>query len=346
MPVARPVRIRRPGLRGLAAALGAAASLLVSAPGSAAPYTVRPGDTLYGIARAFGTTPAALRSLNGLSGTGLRVGQVLEVPDPTPAAVQAGLQVGLQPSALPGEPVTVRVSGVPAGVEPTVSWGEEQLVVARDGRDWVAVGRELLGTAPKAVPVVVRAGAATLTRTVAIRPDPHPVMDLFMPRTALDSLTDANRELENRVLEAAYARRTPVAWSGTWAAPLAAASTTSQFGTARRYYSGAPVNYHYGEDFRGRTGTPVRAANDGTVVISGRYAIRGVLVGIDHGAGVVSLYMHMSAADVKVGQRVRRGDLVGRVGATGFVTGPHLHWEVRVRGEATNPLRWVGKRWP
>jgi murein DD-endopeptidase MepM/ murein hydrolase activator NlpD len=122
--------------------------------------------------------------------------------------------------------------------------------------------------------------------------------------------------------------------------------TTSLFGAARRYTPKDPPVYHYGQDFGVPAGTPVRATNDGVVTISGDYAIRGGLVGIDHGAAVTSLYFHMSKRLVKVGQRVHRGDVIGLVGTTGFSTGPHLHWEMRVRGEATAPLEWVGKLWP
>lgn len=88
------------------------------------------------------------------------------------------------------------------------------------------------------------------------------------------------------------------------------------------------------------------AINDGTVVIAGRYPVRGGLVVIDHGAGVVSLYFHQSKVTAKVGQQIKRGQKVGEVGSTGLSAGPHLHLEVRVRGEGTNPAGWMGKLWP
>ncbi|MDO4246330.1 MAG: M23 family metallopeptidase, partial [Deinococcus sp.] len=88
------------------------------------------------------------------------------------------------------------------------------------------------------------------------------------------------------------------------------------------------------------------AVNDGTVVMAGKYPVRGGLVVIDHGAGVVSLYFHQSKVIVKAGQKVTRGQKVGEVGTTGLSAGPHLHLEIRVRGEATSPAGWMGRLWP
>jgi murein DD-endopeptidase MepM/ murein hydrolase activator NlpD len=221
--------------------------------------------------------------------------------------------------------------------------------VARDGPEWVAVGRELLGTRPKTVAVVVRAGDEELRSSLRLRADPRNarVPTLRLAASIVAGLNDANRAREQAVLAPAYARRTPVAWTRPFALPLQGAPRVSAFGSSRRYFPGGPVNYHYGEDLVAPSGTPVRATNDGTVVVAGtRYEIRGNLVGVDHGAGVVSLYFHLSRFEVKVGQKVRRGQTVGRVGTTGVSTGPHLHWEMRVRGEATDPMQWVGKRWP
>ena len=77
--------------------------------------------------------------------------------------------------------------------------------------------------------------------------------------------------------------------------------------------------------------------------VAGFYPIKGGLVVLDHGGGVFSLYFHQSEILVEAGQRVRRGEVVGEVGSTGLSTGPHLHWEMRVAEEPTNPLEWVGK---
>jgi murein DD-endopeptidase MepM/ murein hydrolase activator NlpD len=329
-------------------------------------YLVRSGDTLSSIARQFGVSVAELKRVNNLTSDALRVGQSLQIPAPsrtqsssTPAAQPSngaglvttrgttpGVSVTHRAQCIPGDPVTVRVSGLGAG-EPVITWGADTLVVTRDGEDWVGIGREILGTKPKAIPVQVNTGAEVIRSTVRLVPDPQPVQNVFMSRQVLNTLTDDNRNKEYAVLNPAYAKSetTPRAWTRafTWPAPP---RSISPFAQARLYERGGNVNYHYGEDMAGKVGDPIRATNDGTVVIAGQYAIRGGLTGIDHGAGVVSLYFHQSQILVKVGQRVTRGQVIGRIGATGFVTGPHLHWEMRVRGEATDPKQWVDRVFP
>ena len=117
-------------------------------------------------------------------------------------------------------------------------------------------------------------------------------------------------------------------------------STTSNFGMRTDPFTGAPT-MHAGMDFRAETGTPVRATGAGKVLraeVSGGY---GNLVEIDHGNGLTTRYAHLSAFDVKPDQIVPPGALIGRIGSTGRSTGPHLHYETRLDGEASNPLRFI-----
>lgn len=117
-------------------------------------------------------------------------------------------------------------------------------------------------------------------------------------------------------------------------------STTSNFGTRTDPFTGA-ATMHAGMDFRGETGTPVRAAGAGKVLraeVAGGY---GNLVEIDHGNGLTTRYAHLSAFDVKADQIVPPGAIIGRLGSTGRSTGPHLHYETRLAGEASNPLRFI-----
>ena len=106
-------------------------------------------------------------------------------------------------------------------------------------------------------------------------------------------------------------------------------SITAPYGDLRTY-NGKKQSQHYGTDIRGATGTPVYAANAGTVVMSRDAYASGNTVLVHHGAGLYTAYFHLSAMDVKDGERVERGQLLGKVGATGRVTGPHLHWGVKV----------------
>jgi murein DD-endopeptidase MepM/ murein hydrolase activator NlpD len=98
---------------------------------------------------------------------------------------------------------------------------------------------------------------------------------------------------------------------------------------------------HTGVDFRGTTGDPVRATANGRVTTAGWNGGYGKMVEIDHGNGLSTRYGHLSEILVKPGQSVRSGQIVGRVGSTGRSTGPHLHYETRVDGEAVNPQKFL-----
>jgi len=98
---------------------------------------------------------------------------------------------------------------------------------------------------------------------------------------------------------------------------------------------------HTGVDFRGGTGTPILAAGAGTVVYAGPRGGYGNTVVIDHGGSLATLYAHQSAIHVSVGTVVVAGQVIGAVGATGFATGPHLHFEVRTGGTPVDPLGYL-----
>jgi murein DD-endopeptidase MepM/ murein hydrolase activator NlpD len=95
---------------------------------------------------------------------------------------------------------------------------------------------------------------------------------------------------------------------------------------------------HLGVDFRGALGAPIRAANAGVVVLVDTFFLGGRVVYIDHGRGLTTGYLHLSRALVEVGDTVARGQVIGLVGATGRVTGPHLHWTARYGALTVNPL--------
>jgi len=134
-------------------------------------------------------------------------------------------------------------------------------------------------------------------------------------------------------------------WDGPFGYPVADARVTSDFGT-RRSYGGGPVNgYHAGTDFGG-SGEPIYAPAAGLVVLAEPLNVRGNAVLIDHGLGLFSGYWHQSRTVVKVGDVVAPGDIIGYIGDTGLVTGPHLHWEMRLGGIAVDPLQWVQERIP
>ena len=144
-------------------------------------------------------------------------------------------------------------------------------------------------------------------------------------------------EREQALTDAIFATMTPERfWSAPFVAPVPGASTSS-FGR-RSIVNGQPRSPHSGTDFQAATGTPVTAPNRGRIVLADDLYFPGVTVIIDHGAGVYSYLAHLSSIAVKNGDLVERGDRIGLSGATGRVTGPHLHWSLRVGKARIDPL--------
>jgi murein DD-endopeptidase MepM/ murein hydrolase activator NlpD len=136
-------------------------------------------------------------------------------------------------------------------------------------------------------------------------------------------------------------------WQGSFWYPVSpdVLNITSYFGTRRTYNHSEALSFHAGVDFGG-AGQPIFAPAGGTVVLAEPLTVRGHAVLIDHGLGLYSGYWHQSQIAVRVGQRVQPGDLIGYIGDTGLVTGPHLHWELRLNGLALDPLQWVQESIP
>jgi murein DD-endopeptidase MepM/ murein hydrolase activator NlpD len=143
--------------------------------------------------------------------------------------------------------------------------------------------------------------------------------------------------------ESARAREVGRAAHGTprlWTTPFRRPRTsviTSRFGSGR-VFNGEVTSRHLGVDFRGAVGEEVRAANRGIVALVDTFFLAGRLIYIDHGAGVTTAYLHLSEALVAEGDTVVRGQVIGRVGGTGRVTAPHLHWAARYGAINVNPL--------
>jgi murein DD-endopeptidase MepM/ murein hydrolase activator NlpD len=207
-----------------------------------------------------------------------------------------------------------------------------------DGNRWWAVIGVGALVAPGLYPVSVAytpMGSQTSTSVVAS----IPVEDRDFPVEYIELSPQSSALLAPEIVQAELARRASIFsgyttqrfWSGVFLAPGRGA-ISSIYGEGRIYNGGPVTDYHRGTDFVGEIGAPVTAAASGRVVFVGELRVRGNAIMIDHGAGVFTAYHHLSAFKAAEGQMVRAGDLIGEVGSTGLVTGPHLHWEVIVRG--------------
>jgi murein DD-endopeptidase MepM/ murein hydrolase activator NlpD len=134
--------------------------------------------------------------------------------------------------------------------------------------------------------------------------------------------------------------------AGVFSPPVTSTRRTSFFGDRRiyKYSSGlSDTSIHAGVDFGVPTGTPVTSCGAGRIVLAAPRIVTGNSVVIEHLPGVYSLYYHLSAIEVKEGDMVETGTRIGLSGATGLATGPHLHWELRVNGENTDPDVWIAR---
>jgi murein DD-endopeptidase MepM/ murein hydrolase activator NlpD len=138
-------------------------------------------------------------------------------------------------------------------------------------------------------------------------------------------------------------------WQGVFSLPVEpvfAEFPSSRFGSRRSYNGSDYIYFHTGIDYGGQIGDPIYAAAAGVVVFTGPLTVRGNATMIDHGWGVYTAYMHQSEILVKVGDHVEQGQLIGRVGNTGRVVGPHLHFEVLVGTVQVDPLEWLNREFP
>lgn len=128
-----------------------------------------------------------------------------------------------------------------------------------------------------------------------------------------------------------------------WDAPFIMPLESQIVGTfgRRSVINDQPRSPHTGVDMRGKKGTPVKASNDGLIVLTGDHFFTGNTVVIDHGAGILSMYFHLDKINVKKGDKISRGEALGTVGSTGRSTAPHLHWGVRVEEQRVDPVSLV-----
>jgi len=240
-------------------------------------------------------------------------------------------------SPVPGGVVVLDLPGNEA-TPPAVSFEGNRVMVLRQPDGWRAIVGIPLAQAPGAVQVTIERGGARETRTLVIEGKQYAAQYLKVPPRQVDlAPADAARvEIEQQRIRAALATFSEAAPATLRMRPPVGGPRSSSFGL-RRFFNQQPRNPHSGMDIAAPTGTPVYAPVDGRVVDTGHYFFNGNSVFIDHGQGLVSMYCHLSAIAVKAGQAVRTGEHIGAVGATGRVTGPHLHWGVALNRALVDP---------
>ena len=280
---------------------------------------------------------------------------VLIVYSPSPQAADAALTVAIADRALqPGELIVVRIADRTAApnaapdADRTVSdvrvtiFGKTTRAFP-DGGGWTALvgidldqppGPYVLTTAAlrgstaitAAQPLVVRPKRFA-TRTLRVAPE------FVNPPPATAARIAADVSLLNRVYAHSAHERS---WQHPFVRPVPQ-EANSRFGQRSRF-NGELRSPHAGTDFMSPAGTPVKAPNAGRIVVAQDLYFTGNTVVIDHGLGMFSMLAHLSRVEVREGEQVNAGDVIGLVGATGRVTGPHLHWALRIDGARIDPM--------
>ncbi len=266
-------------------------------------------------------------------------------------ALQAKAQMVTSVSWLPaqlesGSPVLFTAKTDQAVTELRGKWLNHDLVFTKslEGNTWYVLAGIDVEQVPASYPLELTTKGANdralhSTRPIAIRPGQYKTTTLHVEQkfVAPDAATLEIIAADKAIKDAAFAREIPQPlWRGRFRSPVPFTATDS-FGT-RRVFNGTLASIHRGTDFHAPSGTPVLAANQGVVIIAKRMFYEGNLVVVDHGQQLSTSYMHLSKIEVHVGQHVTKGERLGLSGATGRVTGPHLHLSARWQGMSVDPV--------
>ncbi len=245
---------------------------------------------------------------------------------------------------MPGTLFTLRVESAETDIEPQGRIGTEPLHFSRDSAGhWHSLAPVSIDATKDVRLILTCAGQPvdSALQEIPLAAATYPLERLRVaprfsakPDSAL--LARQRREAERAAAVSARAHETPRLWSEPFLRPRAT-RVTSIFGSGREF-NGTVTSRHMGTDFAGAVGAPVRAANRGVVRLVDRFFLGGNVVYVDHGEGLVTVYLHLSKQLVAEGDTVERGQVLGEVGATGRVTGPHLHWIARYGAVSVDPL--------
>jgi murein DD-endopeptidase MepM/ murein hydrolase activator NlpD len=273
----------------------------------------------------------------------------------TPPAAPKSWSVRWQPTQpVNGSPVVFRVAP-PAPLE-TLSgkWLEHDVFFSFDPRTkaWYGLAGTSLETSPGVYVLALKGTtpdgqARSWERKVTVRRARYPTIAVTVAKKYTEPDPEELRRInqEKTLKQELFRRVEPEReWSGGFRAPVAA-RVSDVFGTARSF-NGKVQSRHQGLDYAVREGTPVTAVNSGTVLLARPLFFEGNCVVLDHGQGLLTLYLHLSELEVKEGERVARGQEIGLSGGTGRASGPHLHVAVRWQGVYVNPATLLSLKLP
>lgn len=229
----------------------------------------------------------------------------------------------------------------PAAQAPKATWqGKPVLVVKDQDARWLAIVGIPLTIKP-GTSQQVNSGGRNLPFSVGSKKYPEQHITLKNQRQVNPNPDDLKRiEQELDVQVRAYRSFTPGTPRNLLLDKPVDGPLSSKFGV-RRFFNGEERNPHAGLDFAVPAGTPIKSPAAGKVILIGNYFFNGNTVFVDHGQGFISMFCHMSKIDVKVGDTVPRGGVVGRVGSTGRATGPHMHWNVSLNDARVDPAIFI-----
>jgi murein DD-endopeptidase MepM/ murein hydrolase activator NlpD len=244
-------------------------------------------------------------------------------------------------SAVPGG-VKILKLDVHSNAMPYVDVEGHRALVVQDGSSWIAIIGIPLAAPLAARQVVVHSGDGRQELQYSIEGKQYASQSLTVAKAQVNpSKADLQRvNREKSIIEHAMSRWTDEQPETLRMQQPIPGVRSSSFGL-RRIFNGESRNPHSGMDIAGPVGTPVRVPLAGTVIDTGNYFFNGNTVFVDHGRGMISMYCHLSAIDVIPGQRVAAGATLGKVGMTGRVTGPHLHWGLSLNGAWVDPELFV-----
>jgi len=319
-------------------------------------YIVRAGDTLAAIAAQFGVSLPELMRVNNITNPNvISVGQRLIIPKTAnPQTLPAGITLNPQ-IVKQGETLTLQVT-TPNVSQVQGKFDQQELKFNQIGGAWVAlVGisrcANFVGNYPVTLTARDTLGNPQPTQfDVRVNAGAFGVQDLTLTAQMSALLDPALINAENARVGQTVSVYTPgQMWNRKFRLPLDVKNPriSTSFGERRSYNGGKPgLCGHEGTDYAVAGGTPVYAPADGVIVMATPLKVRGNVVFIDHGRGVFSAFYHLSEIVARNGQRVKAGELVGKVGSTGFSTGAHLHWSMWVNGVYVNPAQWMQEEIP